>query len=297
MSDFFVWNIDPELFRIGAFGPRYYGLMFAIGFLVSYHLMQKVFRKEGRNEEDLSSLLMHIMLGTILGARLGHCLFYEPGYYLSNPIQILYIWRGGLASHGGTIGVLIASWLYIRKHKDQPFLWLLSRIAPSVAFTGACIRTGNFFNSEILGKPSELPWAVIFKRYDTVPRHPAMLYEALCYLVIFLILQWRYNRDEKDLEQRRQIGLFFVMVFGVRFVIEFVKENQVSFEQGMTLNMGQILSLPLILLGGLMIAGVHKKFLKQTSESAEYSLGESRAQSNKGRKNYRKLNKKANKKR
>ncbi|MBF0443491.1 MAG: prolipoprotein diacylglyceryl transferase, partial [Oligoflexales bacterium] len=182
---YLTWNVDPEIFRIGSFGPRYYGLLFAAGFLVGYQIMQSVFRRENRKEEDLSSLLFHLMIGTIVGARLGHCLFYEPSYYLSNPIEMLYIWKGGLASHGGTIGVLLSIWLYTNNHKDQSLLWLTSRLTVPCAFASFCIRLGNFFNSEIIGKPSNLPWAIVFQRVDNIPRHPAMLYEALLYLLVF----------------------------------------------------------------------------------------------------------------
>lgn len=250
-----VWDINPELFRIGSFGPRYYGLMFALGFLVGYHITRRIFLEEGKAEDDLSSLLFHIMAGTIIGARLGHCLFYEPAYYLSNPIEILKVWKGGLASHGGSLGVAIAIWLYTKKHPDQPYLWLTDRLTLGVAFTAACIRIGNFFNSEIIGKPSELPWAIIFSKIDSVPRHPAMLYESLAYLTIFIVLLVSQKKKIPHLVPGRQVGILLLGAFTARFFIEFVKENQVAFESGMTLNMGQLLSIPFIIIGILFYTG------------------------------------------
>ncbi len=252
----FVWDFSPEIFRLGSFAPRYYGLMFAIGFMVSYSLMQRVFRDEGRNEEDLSSLLFHVMVGTIVGARLGHCLFYEPDYYLSHPLEILFVWRGGLASHGGTLGVILAVWLYKRKHPDQGYVWLADRISVGIAFTAGCIRVGNFFNSEILGKPSELPWAIIFAANgDNIPRHPAMLYEALTYFTLAGVLYYMFYHTEAAKVRGRLIGLLFIWIFTARFFIEFVKENQVAFENSMTLNMGQLLSIPFVILGILAFSG------------------------------------------
>lgn len=250
-----VWDINPELFRIGGFGPRYYGLMFALGFLVGYHITRRIFLNEGKKEEDLSSLLFHIMVGTIMGARLGHCLFYEPAYYLSHPLEILKVWKGGLASHGGSLGVAIAIWIYTRKHIDQPYIWLADRLTIGVAFTAGCIRIGNFFNSEIIGKASDLPWAIVFTKIDNLPRHPAMLYESLAYLIIFAVLAFNYKRHSTALVPGRQIGILLIGSFTARFFIEFVKENQVAFESGMTLNMGQLLSIPFILVGVLFFTG------------------------------------------
>ncbi len=250
-----IWDFQPEIFRLGSFAPRWYGLMFAIGFMVGYSVMQKIFRQEGRNEEDLSSLLFHVMLGTIIGARLGHCLFYEPEYYLSHPLEILFVWKGGLASHGGTIGVLIAVWLYKRQHRDQGYVWLADRLSIAIAFTAACIRIGNFFNSEILGKPSDLPWAIVFKAAgETVARHPAMLYEAISYLILAALLYLIYLKNAAKV-RGQMIGLMFFWIFTSRFFIEFVKENQVPFENEMALNMGQLLSIPFIILGLVAFSG------------------------------------------
>ncbi len=264
-----VWDFSPSIFEFHGFAPRYYGLMFAIGFMVGYNITARIFNKEGRNEEDLSSLLFHIMVGTIVGARLGHCLFYEPDYYLSHPLEILFVWRGGLASHGGTIGVLVALWLYKRKHPDQGYIWLADRLAIGTAFTACCIRIGNFFNSEILGKPSDLPWAIIFAANgDNTPRHPAMLYESLAYLVLFGVLMWMYWKTDAGKVRGRLIGTMLAWIYTARFFIEFVKENQVPFENGMVLNMGQLLSIPFVIIGILLATGQLVRWLPWLDSSA-----------------------------
>lgn len=275
MENFFVWNIDPEIFRIGPYiifgreigplAPRWYGLLFAMGFLIGYSMMQSAFRKEGRNEEDLSSLLLYLMVGTILGARLGHCFFYEPLYYLRHPLEILFVWRGGLASHGGTIGVFLMVVLYCRKHTDQPFLWLGARLVTPMALTASLIRLGNFFNSEIIGKPTDLPWAIIFERVDNIPRHPSMLYESICYFLVFLILFYNYRKHGKDVNGNHQIGILLMLPWVARFFIEFTKENQVAFESAMPLNMGQLLSIPIFLVGLAIYTGYYQRWLPQAT--------------------------------
>lgn len=265
--EYLVWDINPEIFKIGQFGPRYYGLMFALGFIVSFKIAERIWQKEHKDVESVSSLLVHVMVGTILGARLGHCLFYDPAYYLSNPLEILYIWKGGLASHGGTLGVIIAVWIYAKKNPDQPYGWLADRLATVFPFGAGCIRVGNFFNSEILGKPSEVPWAVIFKRHDLIPRHPAMLYEALAYFILFILLSWRYFKGKSPIRPGSQIGLMMIWIFTCRFFLEFFKENQVRFEDGMALNMGQILSIPFVLAGILLYTGQYRKFLPSGYET------------------------------
>lgn len=251
----FVWDTSPEIFRLGPFALRYYGLLFAGGFVFGYYLMRKIFLAEGKSEDDLSSLLFYLMIGTIIGARLGHCLFYEPGYYLRNPLEILKVWQGGLASHGGSIGVMLAAWLYTRKVGDQAYLWLADRLAIAVAFAAGCIRLGNFFNSEILGRPAEVPWAIVFARIDHVPRHPAMLYESLSYFVLFGILYAMYKFMGPGIAQGRILGTMMIWIFTSRILIEFFKEDQVPFEAGMALNMGQLLSIPFVALGFLLLSG------------------------------------------
>ena len=192
-------------------------------------------------------------IGTIVGARLGHCFFYEPGYYLSNPGEILKIWHGGLASHGAAIGIIIAIWLFIRKEKKE-FTWAIDRVAIVVALSGFFIRTGNLMNSEIYGIETTVPWGFVFLRNgETAPKHPTQIYEALAYLIIFGILMWIYWRKKGEYIQGTLISLTLILIFVARFFIEFLKEDQVAFEASMSLNMGQLLSIPFIILGGIWL--------------------------------------------
>lgn len=247
------WNMSPELFSLGNIHVRWYGLLFALGFIVGFQIMARIFQTEGKSQKDLEALTIYMIIGTVVGARLGHCLFYEPGFYLSNPVEILKIWNGGLASHGAAIGILLALYIYTYKRPKISFLWILDRIVIVVALAGCFIRLGNFFNSEILGKASDLPWAVVFARVDQVPRHPAQLYESILYCLIALYLIISYFRQKSEVPGGLLFGIFLVAVFTARFFIEFVKENQASFESAMTLNMGQILSIPFILAGVFFI--------------------------------------------
>jgi len=243
------WNVSPALFEIGGFSPRWYGLCFAFGFVVAYWILrEKVFRKEAYKIEDLDSLLMHTILGTVIGARLGHCLFYEPEYYLHYPLKILFIWEGGLASHGGTAGVLISTYLFMRKHKQYTWAWLVDRMCLVIGFVAGMIRVGNVMNSEIYGKPTDLPWAFVFERVDQIPRHPTQLYEALSYFAIFVFIQIYWTRA-KHIGKAAVFGWFFILVFTSRFFLEFTKEAQASFEIGWPIKMGQILSIPFVLAG------------------------------------------------
>lgn len=258
----FVWDGSPAIFSIGDFELRWYSLMFGLSFYLSHKFMKAVFVEKGRGEDTLDPLLWYVALGTILGARLGHCLFYEPEYYLGNPLEILKVWRGGLASHGGAAGVLIAVMLYCRKYKES-FIWLLDHLCIPVALSASFIRLGNFFNSEILGIRSDLPWAVIFKRVDSFPRHPAQLYESLFYFIIFLALLRVYTKYKAKLKQGSIFGLFLISVFSLRFMIEFVKLRQEAYESTFSLNTGQLLSIPFI------ATGIYLLFFKQSkSEKA-----------------------------
>jgi prolipoprotein diacylglyceryl transferase len=252
------WDIDPTLFRLGPLAPRWYGLLFASGFLIGFYLMRHVYRREDKPVQDLDILLFYLLGGTIIGARFGHILFYAPGYYFSNPVEILMIQRGGLASHGGVIGVVFAIWLYCRSREDQPFLWLMDRLAAPVALTGGLIRLGNFFNSEILGTPTDLPWGVVFERaariregIEAIPLHPVQLYESLSYVLIFGVLWRLYRRWGVETPRGLLIGMFFALIFGARIVLEFFKLRQIHFEAALPLgmSMGQLLSLPVVALG------------------------------------------------
>ncbi|VXC05697.1 Prolipoprotein diacylglyceryl transferase [Flavobacterium sp. 9AF] len=260
------WNVDPVIFWImDTFPIKYYGLLFAAGITVGYLIMKRIYKNENVPLQNLEVLSGYVILGTILGARLGHCFFYQPDYYFNNPIEILlpiqkingaYEFTGfmGLASHGGVIGVLIAIFLYCRKHKVR-LLWLLDRIVIASSVTAAFIRFGNFMNSEIYGKPTNGSWGVVFQRddVDLIPRHPTQLYEAFSYLTIFAILFFLFKSKTNNKTEGLIFGYFLVMLFSARLGIEFFKENQVSFENSMVLNMGQILSLPFIIAGIILI--------------------------------------------
>lgn len=264
----FVWNVSPEIFQIGPFAPRWYGLFFALGFFFGYMIMVQIYRRENREEENLSSLFLYIFVGTLVGARLGHVLFYQPDYYLVRPWEILFIWHGGLASHGGFLGVLIAIYLYLRRYREMTFLQLSDRLTLAILPAAAFIRIGNFFNSEIVGVPASVPWAVVFLRVDSLPRHPAMLYEALSYLLVFAVLYWAYWKSEIIRRPGRVLGSAFAACFTARFLIEFVKENQVAFEQALPLNMGQLLSIPFAAIGLFLLWKNPAKNLPRTKGSA-----------------------------
>jgi len=251
--DRLVWNVGPEIFSFGPFRVRWYGLFFALGFIVGYAIVAQFYRKEGRPIENLSNLFLYLFLGTLIGARLGHVLFYQPDYYLARPWEILMIWQGGLASHGGFGGVMIAVYLYVKRYREMSFLELADRLAIPSLWTATVIRVGNFFNSEILGTPSNLPWAIVFGRVDGIPRHPAMLYEAGAYLLAFLILYVAYWKTRIVHYRGRVLGASLATCFFARFMVEFVKENQVPFEEGMILNLGQLLSIPFVAAGGILI--------------------------------------------
>jgi prolipoprotein diacylglyceryl transferase len=247
------WNPDPEIFRLGPLAVRWYGVLFASGFFFGYLIMRKFFKNEGIGDEVLDRLTIYMALGTIVGARLGHCLFYEPAYYLSNPLEILYIWHGGLASHGAAIGIPLALWLFVRKEK-KPYIWILDRVAVVVALAGVLIRLGNLMNSEIYGVETLVSWGFVFLRNgENAPKHPTQIYEAITYLFIFLILFRIYWRKKGEFIPGVIFSLFMILVFTARFFIEFVKEDQVAFEASMKLNMGQLLSIPLVLLGFAML--------------------------------------------
>ena len=249
----FVWNGDPIAFSLGPVAVHYYGLFFASGFVLGYIIMQFLFKKAGYKTEDLDKLLTFIFIGTVLGARLGHCLIYEPEFYLSHPIEILKIWRGGLASHGGTLGVLLAIYLFVKRYHYK-FLIIADMLCIPVALVSTFIRLGNFMNSEILGKYTDSPLGIVFARVgDTMPRYPAQLFEAVAYFAIFIILALAYFLIKKR-APGFILGLLFILVFTARFLIEPLKVEQADYSTGIALNVGQLLSIPFIILGiGLII--------------------------------------------
>ena len=247
--NYITWNVNPEIFGVGPLSVRYYGLFFALAFVLGYYIFTRIFKIEKIKIEVLDRLTIYMIVGTVIGARLGHVFFYQPDYYLSNPLEILAIWHGGLASHGAAIGILIALYLFVRKEK-KPFIWILDRIVIAVALAGFFIRMGNLMNSEIYGIQTNLPWGFIFLRNnEVVPKHPTQIYEALAYLLIFFLLFRIYFKTKGTFKPGLLFSLFLILVFTARFFIEFIKQVQVPFEKGMALNMGQILSLPFILLG------------------------------------------------
>jgi prolipoprotein diacylglyceryl transferase len=248
-----VWDVAPDIFRIGPFQLRWYGLFFALGFLIGYELMTQIYRREGRSLAALSNLAMYVFFGTIIGARLGHVLFYQPDYFLKHPWEIPMIWEGGLASHGGFAGVIVALYFYVRKYHDMSFLELADRLVVPCLLAASLIRVGNFFNSEILGTPSNLPWAIVFARVDDIPRHPAMLYEAAAYFLAFCALYLAYWKTKIVDYPGRMLGWALVVCFSGRFIIEFLKEDQVPFEANLPLDMGQLLSIPFIAAGVYII--------------------------------------------
>ena len=263
-----TWDVSPEIFSLGPISIRWYGLLFAASFLIGFQIMTRIFKNEKKSQKDLNDLLWYMIIGTIVGARLGHCLFYNPEYYLSNPIEILKTWKGGLASHGAAVGIVTAIYLYSKKKVGQSFLWAMDRVVITVALAGFFIRTGNLMNSEILGKVTDVPWAFKFVNAyvnePMLPRHPAQLYEALSYLAIFVILFVIYQKYFKKIKEGLLFGIFLVLIFVARFLIEFLKENQSAFESGMILNMGQLLSIPLILWGFYLIFSSPKNKLRKS---------------------------------
>lgn len=266
-SVFIEWNPSPEIFTIpGIDWPvRWYGLMWAFAFIGSHFVMNRIFKTEDRSEKQLDTLTLYIIIGTVAGARLGHCLFYGPLFdevdsagmtiqegYLSHPINILKVYEGGLASHGGAIGIILAMWFYCRKTKES-WLWLFDKIIVVVPFAGLCIRFGNLMNSEIIGTLTEVPWAFVFTSIDHVPRHPAQLYEGIYCLFLFLLFYKLWKNKRQKFGQGFMFGLFCVLLFIERFLVEFIKENQEAFEDELPINMGQILSIPFILFGIYMM--------------------------------------------
>lgn len=281
------WNPDPELFKLfGSIPIRYYGLLWVVGIGLAYLVVRQQYRDKKIGDDKFEPLFFYCFFGILVGARLGHCLFYQPDYYLNHfwemilPVHFLpgggWKWTGyeGLASHGGTLGLIIALWLYCRKTKMH-YMDVVDMIAVATPVTACCIRLANLMNSEIIGKPTDVPWAFVFERVDMLPRHPAQLYEAIAYFIFFLGMiylykQGRIKQSEKPqtdfskaaagkatagiaATSRHHRGFFFGLclteIFVFRFFIEFLKENQVNFEDGMTLNMGQWLSVPFIVIG------------------------------------------------
>lgn len=243
-----VWNIDPNIFTWGGIQLRWYGLLFVASFFLGLSIMTWIYKREGRDPIVLDAMLLYIMAGAVIGSRLMHCFAYEPSFYLANPIEILKVWKGGLASHGGMLGVIFALYLFSLRYKES-FGWLLGRITIVGALTASFVRFGNFFNSEILGKPSDLPWAIVFERVDSIPRHPVQLYEGFAYLFLVLILWLTYRAVSSSFASKILPAIFLTYMFIVRFLLEYSKTRQADYVTDLPFSTGQMLSLPFIIMG------------------------------------------------
>ena len=258
---YITWDVSPEIFEIAGFAPRWYSVLFALGFVIGFFIVQSMFKKEKVDLELLNSLLMYVVVATVLGARLGHCLFYDWEYFSQHPLEILLpvqfepefriIGFRGLASHGGAFGIIIALWLWSRKHSKKPLMWILDRLVVPSALAGAFIRLGNLMNSEIVGKVTDVDWAFIFVLLGPEPRHPVQLYEALAYLAIFAFLYWLYWKRNAGDKPGVLFGWFMILMFTARFFLEYYKRSQGGFETAFdnVLSTGQLLSIPFVLIG------------------------------------------------
>lgn len=275
LFNYITWNPDSELFNLFGFGVRYYSLMWVIGLLLGYLVVSRLYKDQKIDEKLFEPLFLYCFFGILIGARLGHCLFYDPDYYLAHPLEIVlpveFTDSGirltgfrGLASHGGTLGLMVSLWLYVRKTKLN-ILRILDNIAIATPITACFIRLGNFFNSEIVGKVTGSDWGVVFAaNRETVPRHPAQLYEAIAYLIFFFIGVYLYKKHKEHLHQGFFFGLCLTLIFTFRFFVEFYKAPQEAFEQDMLLNMGQLLSIPFVILGAYCMKG--NQWLKKIGE-------------------------------
>ncbi|MCF6207152.1 MAG: prolipoprotein diacylglyceryl transferase [Sulfurovum sp.] len=257
----FVWNVDPILLHLGPLQLRWYGLLFVGSFFLGLYILQWIFKREGKDPALLDSFLIYIMVGAVIGARLMHCFAYEPEFYLSHPLEILKVWKGGLASHGGMLGAIIATWLFAKKYHID-FMWLLARVTIPGALTAAFVRLGNLFNSEILGKPSDLPWAIVFERIDMIPRHPVQLYEAFSYLLLLALLLSIYKKVSAITATKILPPIFLTVMFTIRFLLEYTKTKQADYTWDLPLTTGQALSLPFIMIGLLWLIYAIKEIQK-----------------------------------
>jgi len=277
--NFITWNVDPVLIQLGPLAIRWYGLLWAIGIYATLLIVQKLYKHEKLPEEWLDKLFIYTVIGAIAGARLGHCFFYEwkpltepvtflgitfsyGNYYITHPWELLYIWRGGLASHGGAIGILIAMYFFNKNVSKKGYVWIFDRLVIGVAICGACIRLGNLMNSEIYGGVTSLPWGFIFVKDpqgDILPHHPTQIYEMLYCLITFVVVWWLYWKKEAYKKNGLIFGVFLIGIFGSRFGLEFIKNAQEAFESYLPINMGQILSLPFIIWGIWLIYNSLKK--------------------------------------
>ena len=291
MLSYVTWNVDPELFTVLGREIRWYGLLWVIGLIVAVIIVQRIFDKEKLPEKWFVSLFVYMILGIILGARLGHCLFYEPAYYLSHPLEILKIWEGGLASHGGVIGIIIAVWLYSKKVTKKSMLWTFDRVIVPTGFTAAFIRLGNLMNHEIYGGPTSEPWGFRFIEnlpywkagaapIYTDPSHPTQIYEAIIYLIVFAVTMYMFFKTNAKYKQGLTLGVAMIMIFLSRFFIEYLKNVQVQSEIAMRestgLILGQWLSIPFVLWGVWLVWNA----LRKSKQKEEVAIETNEDQSN-----------------
>ena len=255
-----TWTADPAIFTIGSKEIRWYSLMFIIGFGIGYKIVERMWRRESINPKWIDPLLYYTLIGTVVGARLGHCLFYDPGYYLSHPIEILKVWEGGLASHGGVLGIIVAIYFYSKYVSRQSMLWTFDKLVVPTGLVAALIRIGNLINHEVYGLPTDRPWGFRFienlhawrqgaEPIFSAPSHPTQIYEAVCYLLTFVLCMWLYFKKDAWKKEGLIFGIFMICIFTARFFIECLKNNQEDFEAAMPINMGQCLSIPFIVTG------------------------------------------------
>jgi len=248
-----VWDVDPIAINLFGLPIAYYGICWVSAFILGWYIIQRMVKHEGVSLKIIDSAFMYMIVSCVIGSRLGHVLFYEPAYYFQNPLQILNLRAGGMASHGAALGFLVGVWLFSRKWKT-PFIWFMDRLVVVVASGGAIIRFGNLMNSEIFGDPTTLPWGFEFIRSAEwrsigLPVHPTQIYEALSYTILFVVLMAIYHWTKAPRRHGLMFGIFLIGCFGTRFIIESIKLPQVAFENSLPLDMGQILSIPFIFAG------------------------------------------------
>ena len=255
-----TWTVDPAIFTIGSREIRWYALMFIIGFAIGYKIVSRMWKREDLNLKWIDSLLFYTFFGMLIGARLGHCLFYAPAYYLSHPIDILKTWEGGLASHGGVLGIIVAIYFFSKKVSHRNMMWAFDKLVTPTGLVAALIRFGNLLNHEVYGHSTDLPWGFRFIEnihswqrgaapVFSAPSHPTQIYEAICYLITFVLCMWLYFKKDAWKKEGLIFGIFMICIFTARFFIEFLKNTQEAFEEGMPLDMGQLLSIPFVLAG------------------------------------------------
>jgi prolipoprotein diacylglyceryl transferase len=282
LLNYIIWQPNLEAFHLGPITVRWYGLLWVIGLTLAYLVVKRLYKEQKIKDEYFDPLFIYCFLGILIGARLGHCIFYEPDYFLTSGKGLIEMilpirlgddgsWLGqtfgfhiigyaGLASHGGTLGLMIALWMYVRKTKLG--IWtVLDNIAIATGTTACFIRLGNLMNSEIIGKITDVPWAFIFERVDAVPRHPGQLYEAIAYAILFVIMWQLHKKMPEKIGTGWYFGFCLTYIFTFRFFIEYTKEIQEAFEASLPIDMGQILSIPFILLGAYCMIKAKKKTL------------------------------------